>query len=210
VRADIKKPATRFTLIAALTMGLLAASVSSALAASGGDGAFNARANINVPPPPFGEACATYSNYNVALTFDDRSTFTASSDPDPSSSNFQWGEVGDGTHHPQTSATGTTACSDAAGQPEAGFTGTLVLPSGQECKLTGGSYTRVGIDLKYTFTDVTPGLPCPSAPLNVTANLKVLQHFDPPLTIGPIEITELTACSSLIAPTTCVIENGSY
>lgn len=213
--AAIKKPASRFALIAALTMGLLlAASISSALAASGGKGAFNAAAHINVLPPPFGEPCATYSNYNAELTFtapenNSTSVFTASSDPDPLSSNFQWGEFGDGTHHPQTSATGTTSCSDDAGQAEAGFTGTLTTDSGN-CVLSGGSYARTNLDVTYTFTGIT-GSCGRTTPPTVTAKLVVLQHFDPPLSIPPgIEITDLTACNSIIAPTTCALEEGSY
>ncbi len=200
---------TRLALIAALTMGLLTASVSPALAATGGNGAFNAAAHINLPPPPFGEPCATYSLYNVQLAFSDGSTFTASSDPNPLSSSFQWGEFGDGTHKPQTSATGTTSCSDAAGQDEAGFSGTLTLPSGAACTLSGGSYSRLNLDLKYAFTGVA-GTGCPGS-LTVNANLLVLRHFDPPLVIPPgIEITDLTACSSIIAPTSCVLTNGTY
>lgn len=202
---------TRLALAVALGVGLLAAGAGSASAATGGTGAFNAAAHINVPPPPFGEPCATYSNYSVALAFDDKSTFTAKSDSNPLSSKYQWGEFGDGTHHPQTSATGSTSCSDTAGQPEGGFTGTLTTSGGAVCTLSDGSYKRVHLDVTYTFNGVTGPSSCPAAPLTVTARLKVLHTFNPPLTIPPgIEITDATACSSPIAPTTCVLDNGSY
>jgi len=216
------KPTTRYALIAAVTMGLLGASVSSALAASGGTGAFNARANINVPPPPFGDPCATYSNHNAQLAFpDDKSTFTASSDPNPTSDLFQWGEFADGTHHPQTSAAGTTSatgstttsCSDAPGQEEQGFTGTLTRTS-DVCNLTGGSYKRIELTVTYSFpTTGMSGASCPTSALTVTATIPSVK-LPVPIAFPPdgsgIVIDYLSACNSPIAPTSCVLEKGSY
>lgn len=207
----------RLAFVVALLVGLLAASATPALASdSGGAGSFHAAAHINLPPPPLGQPCATYSLYNVHLTFtQNKSTFTASSDPNPLNSDFQWGEFGDGTHHPQTNAAGTTSCTDTAGQSEVGFTGTLTVPGTPPsvCTLSGGSYKRTDINVEYDFTGVTQvsGTGCPAAPLAVKANIQVLYTFNPPLIIPPgIQIDTLTACNSIIAPTSCVLTNGTY
>lgn len=202
----------------ALAVSLLAVSATSALATdSGGTGSFHAAAHINLPPPPLGDPCATYSLYNAHLTFTkNNSTFTVSSDPNPVNSDFQWGEFGDGTHHPQTNAAGTTSCTDTAGQSEVGFTGTLTIPGTPPsvCTLSGGSYKRTDINVEYDFTTVSgTGCPAatPAAPLAVKANILVLRTFNPPLIIPPgIEIDTLTACDSIIAPTSCVLTNGTY
>jgi hypothetical protein len=211
------RPIIRLALTAALTVGLLAISAGSALAATGGEGAFNAAAHINFPPDP---PCATYSLYNANLTFTDGSTLALRSNPDPTSNKFQWGENGGGTYNPQTSLQAFTPCTTGPGAAEHGFTGTLEDPDSPAgggpvvCSLTGGSYTRTGIDLTYKFKSVQKVAGtgrCPAATLTVTAQLRVLAHFDPPLVIPPgIEITDLAACNSIIAPTSCLLTNGSY
>jgi hypothetical protein len=205
----------RLALIAALTMALLAVSVTSTLAATGGTGSFHAVTTLNPPPQP----CSTYRLYNSHLTFSDGSTVTASSDPNPLSSNFQWGEFADGTHHPQTSATGSTACTDQAGQPEAGFSGTLTRAAGV-CKLSGGSYKRgasasatPALDVEYDFptagmTAVASGA-CPSTALTITATIPSVP-LPTPITVGPFGFDYVSACDSPIAPTSCVLANGKY
>ncbi len=197
----------------ALAVSLLAVSATSALASdSGGTGSFHAAAHLNPPP----EVCATYSLYNVHLTFtQNKSTFTASSDPTPLNSDFQWGENGSGTYNPQTSAGPEAPCITGPGAMERGFTGTLTIPGppSSVCTLSGGSYKRTDINVEYDFTGVTPvsGTGCPAAPLAVKANIQVLYTFNPPLIIPPgIQIDNLTACNSIIAPTSCVLTNGTY
>lgn len=206
-----KLPA-RLALAAALTVGLLAMSASSALAAAtGGEGEFTASAHLNPPP----EVCATYSLYNAQLAFAlDGSAVTVKSDPNPTSNTFQWGENGGGTFNPQTRLQASTPCTTGPGRSEAGFTGTLTLPNGTqstECALSGGSYSRTGIDITYAFSSAqrTAGTGTCPASQTVTAQLRVLQHFDPPLVIGPFEISDLTACNSIIAPTSCALTNGT-
>jgi hypothetical protein len=206
-----RKLSTKLALTATLTVGLFAMSASSALAgASGGEGAFNAAAHVNPPP----EVCATYSLYNAQMVFaSDNSVVTVQSDPNPNSPYYQWGENGDGTFNPQTSLQASTPCTDGPGAPkgvEDGFTGTLTIPDGDQstvCALSDGSYSRTGIDITYDF-DTVQGAGCPPSQ-TIEARLRVLQHFDPPLMIGPFEITDLAACNSIIAPTSCVLEEGS-
>lgn len=218
----------RLAFVGASVVSVLAVSATSALAVEydNGNGSFHAAAHINLPPPPLGQPCATYSLYNAHLTFPGGTTVTASSDPKPTSSNFQWGEFGDGTHHPQTSATGTTACTDNPGQVEAGFTGTLTntSPAGV-CTLSGGTYKRGGqpapptpipttppyykpeLNVEYNFTGVaTVAGTCPAGPVNVEATIPSVDLPPPGIDIGPfIHLDSLSACNSSIAPTSCVL-----
>jgi len=237
MRQDIRrdrKPTTRLALVAAATMGLLAASVASAIAAPTDppDGAFNAAAHVNVPVPPTfppqpPEECATYSLYNAALVFrkppNDPEAgaltgerFTARSNSDPQSGNFQWGENGNGTFNPQTILQPSTPCNNGPGAEEDGFRGTFTKKNGDECTLSGGSYARTDINITYSFKRATPegtGT-CPAAsdlePFVVNTELLTLQEFNPPLEIGPFGLTYLAACNSIIAPTSCVLTKSRH
>ncbi len=207
------KVASKPVLIAALAAGLLGTSVASAGAATTpyriGTGSFQAVSHLNPPP----QTCATYSNYHAQLSYSDGpnppTTVTLSSDPNPLSLNYQWGEFSDGTHHPQTSATGSTSCTDSPGQPEAGFTGTLTNSAGT-CTLGSGTYQRGGalagkfpaLDIQFVFNTVagTCGITAP-----VTFNTTIVHTTDPTDPTGYI-----SACDSPIAPQSCVLGNADF
>ncbi len=213
-----RKPTLRLALIAVLTTVMLAASVATTLAAPTDppDGSFHAAAHLNPPP----QECATYSLYNAHLAFrtggvPNGDTFTTHSDPSPLSSTFQWGENGAGTFNPQSPLTASTPCTTGPGASEKGFTGTLTLTGpARVCTLQGGSYKRTDTQVEYDFTSVT-GTGCPAAsvasPFKVNAEVLVLASFNPPLVIPPgIEIYDLTACNSVIAPTSCVLTKATH
>lgn len=211
-----RKPSARVALTAALAVGLLALSATSALAVEydNGNGSFTAAAHVNVPPSP---PCATYSLYNADLTFPGGTTATVSSDPVPTSTNFQWGENGEGTYKPQTSVTGATTCntSGGPGAQENGFTGTLTTTSGV-CRLSGGTYQRGGqptgatdaeLNVEYNFATQGTGT-CPAAPVTLEAtvpSVPVPAALNPPITIGPFQFYYFSECNSPIAPTSCVL-----
>ncbi len=212
------QPRTTLAFVVALAAGLLAVSATSALAVEydNGNGSFTVTAHLNPPP----QQCATYSLYNAALTFPGGTTATVSSDPIPTNNDFQWGEFADGTHLPQTSATGTTSCKDTPGQLEQGFTGTLTTTSGV-CRLSGGTYQRGGqptgaaatkaeLNVEYNFPTQGPA-PCPVAPVTLEATIpSVNSPFPINIPPGPnpptiFSFDYLSACDSPIAPTSCVL-----
>jgi len=206
---------TRLALTAALTVGLLAASIAPASAAppyDDGTGAFEAAAVVNPPP----EECATYRLYNAELAFPDGATATVSSSRDPSSTSFQWGEFADGTYGPSTSATTPTAsCTEGPGARITGFTGTLTDGT-SACVLSGGEYqrgnlgtTKPELNVQYTFSTATGPTCTASAPVTIEATIPSVD-LPTPVTIGPFTFDYVSSCNSPIAPQSCVLGPANY
>lgn len=203
----------KLTLSAALAIGLLSVSATSAGATTyrNGIGAFEAASTLNPPP----EECATYRAYNATLTFTDAAvpvTATVSSSRDPNSSSFQWGEFADGTYT-------STHCSGSGGAQIAGFTGTLT--GGANCTLSGGTYQRgrLGtvdpeVNVRFSFASAsTPGTgtTCAGVTTPVVMDATIPHRDLPvPLTVGPFEFAYLSACNSPIAPQTCALGPAAW
>lgn len=203
-----RKVSTRLALVAALTMGLLAVSVSPALATtySDGNGDFVAVSHLNPPP----QQCATYSLYNASLVVGGNSKVVkVSSSTNPLSSTFQWGEFFDGTYKPQTSATGFTSCkkpADGPGATEGGFTGTLV-GAGVNCNLGTGTYQRGALgtvnpelNIKFVFNSVSGSCTGISTPVTIRTTIPSVDDPTDPDPAGYISL-----CNSPIAPQSCVL-----
>lgn len=209
------KPSIRLALAAALAVGLMAASATSASATTyqDGDGAFQAVAVVNTPP----EECATYRLYNAELVFpDDRIVATVSSDRDPNSPDFAWGEFATGTFQSSdTAPEGIAHCTTGPGAPIGGFTGTLTY-TGVHCTLSNGTYQRghtglvkPELNVEYVFQTKSDGCPSVTTPVTIKATIPSVD-LPVPITVGPFSFDYLSACNSPIAPQTCVLDKGNF
>lgn len=200
-----RKRSTRLALTVALAFGVLAASAASASAATeykNGNGAFTAVSVVNPPP----QECATYRAYNAALVLTDTTvpvTATVSSDPNPTSPNFAWGEFATGTFQ-------STSCAGSPGEPIGGFTGTLT--GGANCTLSDGTYRRGGslggpkpeLSVQYEFSTATGPACSVSTPVTIKATIPSVD-LPAPIVVGPFRFDYLSACNSPIAPQSCVL-----
>lgn len=207
-----RKPRTALAVLVAVTASLLALPAASALAVgttyTKSTGSFQAVSHLNPPP----QMCATYSDYNAQLVYQDNPsapvTASVSSQANPSSAKFQWGEFADGTHSPQTSVTGSTSCGGAPGAEEGGFSGTLATSGGGVCNLGDGSYARGSasfsgpfseLDVQFVFS--SPGVGCPAGPVTLKATINYVDDG-----MGGY----VSACNSLIAPQSCEFKNADF
>lgn len=192
----------RLALTAALVVGLLAASATSAIAAppyNNGNGAFTAAAVLNPPPVE----CARYQAYNAQLAFGGGATATVTS-----GARAAWGEFADGTH------LDAAACKDAV-QSINGFSGTLTDGT-SVCTLGGGTYqrgnlgtTKPELNVQYVFSTATGPTCTATTPVTIKASIPSVD-LPTPIEFGPFVFDYLSACNSPIAPQSCVLGPATF